>query len=46
MVFVTTKLKKNISELKAFNFDKIVFFSFNGEKQKVIVKWLKVLDKN
>ena len=38
--------KKNIDELKAFNFDKIVFFSFNGEKQKVTVKWLKVLDKN
>ena len=37
--------KKNISELKGFNFDKIFFFSFNGEKGKLTVKWLKALDK-
>ena len=37
--------KKNISELNAFNFDKIFFFSFNGEKGKLTVKWLKALDK-
>ena len=37
--------KQNISALKAFNFDKIVFFAFNGEKGKLTVKWLKALDK-
>ena len=37
--------KSNIESLKAFNFDKIVFFSFNGEKGKLTVKWLKALDK-
>ena len=37
--------KQNIDALKAFNFNKIVFFSFNGEKGKLTVKWLKVLDK-
>ena len=36
--------KKNIAELKSFNFDKIVFFSFNSEKGKVTVKCLKILD--
>ena len=35
----------NINALKAFNFDKIVFFSFNGEKGILTVKWLKALDK-
>ena len=37
--------KSNIKSLKAFNFDKIVFFSFHGEKRKLTVKWLKALDK-
>ena len=37
--------KQNIDALKAFNFDKIVFFSFNGEKGNLTVKWLKALDK-
>ena len=37
--------KQNINALKVFNFDKIVFFSFNGEKGKLTVKWLKALDK-
>ena len=34
----------NAIELEAFNFDKLVFFSFNGSKGKVTVKWLKILD--
>ena len=38
--------KKNIAELEAFNFDKILFFSFDGEKGKVTIKWLKILDKD
>ena len=37
--------KKNIVELEAFKFEKIFFFSFNGEKGKITVKWLKALDK-
>ena len=38
--------KQNIDALKAFNFDnKIVFFSFNGEKGKLTVQWSKILDK-
>ena len=37
--------KQNINALKVFNFDKIVFFSFNGEKGKLTVKRLKALDK-
>ena len=37
--------KKHIAELKTFNFDKIFFFSFNPEKGKITVKWLKALDK-
>ena len=41
---VNDETKKNISELELFNFDKIVFFSFNGSKGKVTVKRLKILD--
>ena len=37
--------KQNIDALKVFNFDKIVFFSFNGENGKLTVKRLKALDK-
>ena len=38
--------KQNINALKAFNFDKFsFFFSFNGEKGKLTIKWLKALDK-
>ena len=37
--------KQNIDALKAFNFDKIVFSSFNGEKGKLTVQWSKILDK-
>ena len=37
--------KQNFDALKIFNFDKIVFFSFDGETGKLTVKWLKVLDK-
>ena len=35
--------KQNIDALKVFNFNKIVFFSFDGEQGKLTVKWLKVL---
>ena len=37
--------KQNIDALKVFNFNKNLFFSFDGEKGKLTVKWLKVLDK-
>ena len=40
---VFDETKKNSSELEAFNFDKLVFFSFDGSKGKVTVKWLKIL---
>ena len=38
--------KQNIDALKAFNFSKIVFFSFNCEKGKLTVQWSEVLDTN
>ena len=38
--------KQNINALEAFNFSKFVFFSFNGEKGKLTIKWSKSLDKN
>ena len=37
--------KQNIDALKFFNFNEIVFFSFDGKQRKLTVKWLKVLDK-
>ena len=37
--------KQNIDALKVFNFNKIVFFSFDGEQGILTVKWLKVIDK-
>ena len=37
--------KKYIDEHRLFNFDKIFYFSFNPEKGKITVKWLKSLDK-
>ena len=41
---VNDKMQKNIVELKSFDFDKIVYFSFNGSKGKVTVMWVKILD--
>ena len=38
--------KQNIDALKVFNFNEIVFFSFDGEQRKLTLKWLKVLNKN
>ena len=41
---VNDETRKNSSELEAFNFDKLFFFTFNGSKAKVTVKWVKILD--
>ena len=42
---VDDETRKNSSELEAFNSDKLFFFfTFNGSKAKVTVKWVKILD--